>query len=75
MTFSRSKVRRVFKKENREHLLTCNLKVGNFGSMVEWLQCRLVTPCGTGSNPVRAAKKSSEAVINDGVKMMKKGLK
>ena len=34
-----------------------------FGSMVEWLQCRLVTPCGTGSNPVRAAKKSSEAVI------------
>ena len=37
-----------------------NLEVGGsspppatkFGSMVEWLQCRLVTPRGTGSNPV-----------------------
>ena len=27
----------------------------NFGSMVEWLQYRPVTACGTGSNPVGAA--------------------
>ena len=29
------------------------------GRMVEWLQCRLVTPCGPGSNPgMTAASKS-----------------
>ena len=33
-----------------------------FGSMVEWLQCRLVTPCGTGSNPVGAAKEEQLSV-------------
>ena len=34
----------------------------SFGSMVEWLQCRLVTPCGTGSNPVGAAKEEQLCV-------------
>ena len=34
----------------------------SFGSMVEWLQCRLVTPCGTGSNPVGAAKEEQLSV-------------
>ena len=31
--------------------------------MVEWLQYRLVTPCGTGSNPVRSAKLRDRVVV------------
>ena len=34
----------------------------SFGSMVEWLQCRLVTPCGLDSNSSRAAKEEQLCV-------------
>lgn len=28
----------------------------HYRGMVEWLQCRIVNPCGTGSSPVISAK-------------------
>ena len=46
--------------------------------MAEWsiaAVLKTVVPQGTvGSNPTSSAKRGSEAVVNDGVKKMKKGL-